>query len=89
MDHRLLATSTLAAAVALSLGTQTLSTGAEDAAADNAEKCYGINARGHNDCASGAHSCAGQSTKDRDAQAYVLLPVGVCAKIAGGSTKSG
>lgn len=88
MDGRLLATSTLAAAVALSLGTATLPVRADDAA-DKMEKCYGINARGHNDCASGAHSCAGQSTKDRDAQAYVLLPAGVCAKIAGGATRAG
>lgn len=88
MDRRLLATSTLAAAVALSLGTQTFSARADDAA-EKTEKCYGVNARGHNDCASGSHSCAGQSTRDRDAAAYVLLPVGVCGKIAGGSTKAG
>jgi len=88
MDRHLLATSTLAVAVAMSLGMQIFSARA-DGAAEKTEKCYGINARGRNDCASGAHSCAGQSTQDRDAQAYVLLPVGVCAKIAGGSTKSG
>jgi uncharacterized membrane protein len=88
MDRRLLAASTLAAAVALSLGSA-LSPARADDAADKTEKCYGVNARGLNDCASGAHSCAGQSTKERDAQAYVLLPVGVCAKIAGGATKAG
>jgi uncharacterized membrane protein len=88
MDRRLLATSTLAAAVALALGIETFTARADDSA-EKTEKCYGINAHGQNDCASGAHSCAGQSTRDRDAQAYVLLPVGVCGKIAGGSTKAG
>jgi uncharacterized membrane protein len=50
-------------------------------------RCYGINAVGRNDCASGAHSCAGQSTVPRDRSAFVLLPVGDCGKIAGGSLK--
>lgn len=48
------------------------------------EKCYGINAVAKNDCAEGAHSCAGQATRARDPQSFVLLPAGDCAKIAGG-----
>lgn len=50
-------------------------------------KCYGINAVGRNDCASGSHSCAGQATKARDPSSFVLLPSGDCGKIAGGSLK--
>ena len=50
-------------------------------------RCYGINAVGKNDCAAGAHSCAGQSTKAHDPAAFVLLPQGDCQKIAGGSLK--
>lgn len=50
-------------------------------------RCYGINAVGRNDCAAGAHSCAGQSTQARDPSAFVLLPRGDCGKIAGGSLK--
>jgi uncharacterized membrane protein len=50
------------------------------------EKCYGINAAAKNDCAEGAHSCAGQSTQARDPKSFVLLPAGDCAKIAGGKT---
>jgi len=53
------------------------------------EKCYGINAAGKNDCAEGAHSCAGQSTQARDAKSFVLLPAGDCSKIQGGNTKAG
>ena len=48
------------------------------------EKCYGINTVGKNDCAEGAHSCAGQSTQARDSKSFVLLPAGDCSKIQGG-----
>ncbi len=54
------------------------------AAANKLEKCYGVNAVAKNDCAEGAHSCAGQATKARDTQSFVLLPAGDCAKIQGG-----
>ncbi len=50
-------------------------------------KCYGINAAHKNDCMSPGHSCAGQDAKARDPGAFVMVPAGLCAKIAGGSTK--
>jgi len=50
------------------------------------EKCFGVAKAGKNDCASGGHSCAGQSTKDMDKASFVEVPAGVCAKLAGGST---
>jgi len=53
------------------------------------EKCYGINAAYKNDCKSPGHSCAGQDSKARDAQAFIAVPAGLCAKIDGGSTKAG
>jgi Predicted integral membrane protein (DUF2282) len=60
----------------------------ERAQAQHLEKCYGINAVARNDCAEGAHSCAGQATRARDTQSFVLLPAGDCSKIAGGKLKS-
>ena len=51
------------------------------------QKCYGINAVAKNDCAEGAHSCAGQATQARDPKSFVLLPAGDCGKIAGGTLK--
>jgi uncharacterized membrane protein len=54
---------------------------------DHLVRCYGVNAVAKNDCAAGAHSCAGQSTKACDPAAFVLLPAGDCGKIAGGSLK--
>jgi uncharacterized membrane protein len=56
-------------------------------AADNPaeEKCYGVAAAGKNDCATANNSCAGSSEKDRQSDAFLKLPKGLCGKIAGGS----
>jgi uncharacterized membrane protein len=94
---RSLATVTLAAAVGLALGApaQAQQTGGkpmtkeqkmtmERMKKNNLEKCYGVAARGRNDCAEGQHSCIGQSTRDREPDSFVALPKGDCAKIAGG-----
>ncbi|GCB05278.1 DUF2282 domain-containing protein [Ralstonia sp. SET104] len=56
-------------------------------AKNHLEKCYGINAVSKNDCAEGAHSCAGQATQARDPKSFVMLPAGDCSKIQGGSVK--
>jgi uncharacterized membrane protein len=42
------------------------------------EKCFGISLKGQNDCAAGAHSCAGSSTIDYDTQSFKLVPKGSC-----------
>ncbi|MDY7544739.1 DUF2282 domain-containing protein [Glaciimonas sp. CA11.2] len=52
------------------------------------EKCYGVNAVAKNDCAQGAHSCAGQATQARDVKSFVLLPAGDCSKIQGGQLQA-
>jgi len=51
------------------------------ASAAEMEKCYGVSLKGQNDCAAGAHSCAGNSTVDYDGQSFKLVPVGTCADI--------
>ncbi|MGA7800618.1 MAG: DUF2282 domain-containing protein [Gammaproteobacteria bacterium] len=53
------------------------------------EKCHGINKAHENDCTTGHNACAGRATRSRDPYAFVLLPKGVCRKIAGGSLKPG
>ncbi|HKK14990.1 MAG TPA: DUF2282 domain-containing protein [Gammaproteobacteria bacterium] len=53
------------------------------------EKCYGINRAHRNDCATGKNACAGQATRSRDPNAFVLVPKGDCRKIAGGSLSPG
>jgi uncharacterized membrane protein len=66
---------------------ETIQANMQRVAKNHLARCYGINAVAKNDCASGAHSCAGQSTMARDPSAFVLLPAGDCDKIAGGSAK--
>ena len=78
------------------LAADSMSSGMEKVVHDNMvraqknhlEHCYGINAAGKNDCATGVHSCAGEATQARDPQSFVLLPAGDCTKIQGGSTKA-
>jgi uncharacterized membrane protein len=97
MKHPLIAASALSAAVGLALAAQTPAVRAQGAnppqvvkdnmaraTANKLEKCYGINAAAKNDCAEGAHSCAGQATQARDPKSFVLLPAGDCGKIQGG-----
>src|SRR2546426_11961108 len=55
---------------------------------NNLEMCYGVAARGKNDCAEGQHSCVGQATRDREPDSFVLVPKGDCQKLAGGKTKA-
>lgn len=50
------------------------------------EKCYGIVAKGMNDCATSTHSCAGQASVDQHPEEWMYVPAGLCDRIAG-STK--
>ena len=104
MDRRFFAGSILSTAVALAMGMQAVSAQAQGmdmskapqvvkdnmmrAEKNKLEKCYGINAAAKNDCAEGAHSCAGQATQARDPKSFVLLPAGDCSKIQGGKTSA-
>lgn len=93
MNRFVMAASALSAAVGLALVLTAPVRAADDpvkanmarAMKEKLEKCYGINAVGKNDCAAGAHSCAGQATAARDPKSFVLIPIGDCAKIAGGT----
>jgi len=84
MNKRAIASSTLASVLALAVGQAT----AADAPKPPQEKCYGVTKAGANDCASadGAHSCAGQATKDNDGQDWKYVAKGTCDKL-GGTTK--
>lgn len=107
MSRRLLAASTLSAAVGIAFaaaGLPASASGMSQASgmshempkivkdnmmrmeSQHLQKCYGINAVAKNDCAEGAHSCAGQATQARDPKSFVLLPAGDCSKIQGGRT---
>ena len=79
---------TLLGALALSAIASAAANAGPVAQPAGSEKCYGIAKAAKNDCAAGAHSCAGQATKDMDKTSFVYLPKGACAKIAGGSLKA-
>ena len=51
----------------------------------SSEKCYGVAKAAKNDCAGGAHACAGQSSKDGSPKEFVKLPKGTCERLVGGS----
>ena len=72
---------TLASLIAVGLGAA--STMALAAKGDT-EKCAGIVKAGQNDCGTSKSACAGSATTDRDAEAWIAVPKGTCARIAGG-----
>jgi uncharacterized membrane protein len=52
------------------------------------ERCYGISKAHQNDCGTASHLCAGEAKIDNDKNEWILVPTGVCNKIAGGKTKA-
>jgi uncharacterized membrane protein len=78
-----------AAAAFLSLSAANTAIGASsDSSTTSTEKCYGIARAGMNDCATASSSCTGSAKKDNQADAFLLLPKGLCEKIVGGQLKS-
>lgn len=49
------------------------------------EKCFGIVAKGMNDCATSTHSCAGQAKVDNHGEEWIYVTKGLCDRIAGAS----
>ena len=78
----------IASAVAATIALPTLAkAGPAPEPTFKAEKCYGINAAGKNDCAaSNSHSCAGEAKQASDPKSWIYVPVGTCGKIVGGAT---
>ena len=51
------------------------------------EKCQGIVKAGMNDCGTSKHACAGMAKVDGDAEEWVYVPEGTCAKLTGAVKK--
>jgi len=84
-DKKILMNAALAGVVALGLG----AVGDEaQAAKAGFEKCAGIVKAGMNDCGTAKHDCAGQAATDGDAQEWLYVPEGSCAKIVGSTLKA-
>ena len=45
------------------------------------EKCTGISKAGKNDCGTSQHACAGMAKTDGEAEEWLYVPEGTCAKI--------
>jgi uncharacterized membrane protein len=52
---------------------------------EHLEMCYGISVAGKNDCATATHSCHTMAKQARDPASFILVPTGLCTRIAGGS----
>ena len=78
MNNKAIVSAALAAVIAASVA-------APAQAAAGKEKCYGIAEAGQNDCSNlaGTHSCAGQSTVDKDPGEWKLVAKGTCINLGG------
>lgn len=47
------------------------------------EQCAGVVKAGKNDCATSTNACHGHVTTDANPEAWIYVPKGTCAKIAG------
>lgn len=54
------------------------------AADEDKEQCAGIIKAGKNDCATSTNQCHGHVTTDANPEAWIYVPKGTCAKLAGG-----
>jgi uncharacterized membrane protein len=83
MKTSILAASAITAVVSISAATVAFA-GPATPPAYKFEKCAGIAKAGMNDCQTAMHSCAGSATKDAQADSWIFVPAGTCAKIVGG-----
>jgi uncharacterized membrane protein len=76
----------IATAIA-TLATGTLAASGTAAAANiqcaEQERCYGVAKAGKNDCSTSTSACVGSASQDNQKDAWIYVPKGTCAKIAG------
>ena len=71
----------------IALGSAMTATTASAAEKEKQEKCYGVAKAGKNDCATKTTSCSGSSKMDGQKDAFIMVPKGLCDRLAGGSKK--
>lgn len=86
MKTKLIVASALAAVVSLPLIAAAQS-GPAETPSFKSEKCYGVAKAGKNDCQTNTSSCAGTSKRDSQADAWIYVPAGTCARLVGGVAK--
>jgi uncharacterized membrane protein len=77
----------LAISAVLALGVAQTASSMDIAAPKGLEKCFGVAKAGINDCGTAHNNCSGEAKRDRDPEAWIFTPTGLCQKIAGGSTE--
>lgn len=80
----LIATTAAAFAAPLYVASAQTAAGPAPVPSFKSEKCYGVGKAGANDCQTMTSSCAGTARRDRQPDAWVYVPEGLCAKLAGG-----
>ena len=75
----------MVAAAAMLAGAASSANAVEPKKTPDKEKCYGIAKGGKNDCSWAGGACHGSAPKDREPTAWILMPKGLCEKIAGSS----
>lgn len=78
---------TITVAIGAILGLSGLAGGASaaDVRCAEQERCYGVSKAGKNDCATSTSACSGTATQDFQKDAWVYVPKGTCARLAGGA----
>ncbi|ELR63238.1 Putative signal peptide protein [Photobacterium marinum] len=66
----------------------TVATTSTAVAGEAKEKCYGVVKAGKNDCATKTSSCAGTSKTDGQKDAFIMVPKGLCDRLAGSSSEA-
>ncbi len=65
-----------------------LTSAAQGEAPQARERCYGVAREGKNDCGTPRHSCAGRANRDADAMEWLMVPAGLCLRLAHGLEKA-
>ena len=84
--NALMIATALASALTFSAVVSTVASAADEV---KSEKCFGVAKAGKNDCQTATSSCAGTAKKDGQKDAFLSVPAGTCAKIAGASLTPG
>lgn len=75
----------IAAVSVAAIGATTLAVDSADAQRGaKQEKCYGVVAKGQNDCGNSRHSCAGEATANNMPDEWLYLPAGTCQRLTNG-----
>lgn len=83
MNTKVLLTSAIGAVISMSGLAGSAS--AADVRCSEMERCYGVSKAGKNDCSTSNSACSGTAKQDFQKDAWVFVPKGTCARLAGGA----